>query len=744
MQSGCFKYKHMRLTRLLFFGFWVIASQANAQSQPAALPETANQELVEVCAKYPQRIQSLFSGLDLQMPALASVQEKVTQQRWPEACEALLRYYQEATSNAWLRGSEAKPGAASPQPQADNVLADVYTFQEVKGKQPRKPNGGLDWLHLGPNNDDEWGWFLNRHDAFTTLLRAYNKTGGAKYAEFFNSLMHDWLVSNPVPAKNNQSSTWRVLEAGLRIAGPWPAVFFGFQAAADFKPATRILMLCGVYEHAQYVYAYHAKRGNHAAMELNGLATVALCWPEFKQSEEWYAHAEKTLTAELTAQVYPDGVQKELTSHYHITTLDSFEDFLQIATKAGRKVSLAYTTTLEKMYNYLAYTINPDGYGLLNSDSDLDNNQKLLSAASNTFQRPDWKYILTHGSEGQKPASGPSVVFPWAGQFVTRSGWNKAMHWSFFDAGPYGMGHQHNDKLNFTLFAHGRDLLVDAGRMYYKPDEWRLHFNLSQSHNVVLVDGKGQNQYNDFADKPLDSAFYSFQPGLDFYMATYEDGYGDKWYKQPPYQYNKGTDSIPGKHTRAVFYLHNRFWVVVDQIETDRPRTLSPLWHFHPHCTVVANGQSVATTDEGVGNLAILPVADFKWDVALVKGQESPIQGWYSETYNKKQPAYCAVYTASASATAVFAWVLYPAKGKVPAVKTRLLPAPGGSMRIEITESGATPVEVAVQLTEGQSLPLSGGRTLQARAAVLEAGKPAMVVNGQLLDKNGKTIANNE
>ena len=141
------------------------------------------------------------------------------------------------------------------------------------------------------------------------------------------------------------------------------------------------------------------------------------------------------------------------------------------------------------MTNYLAYILRPDGHLPLNNDSDrLDDRSNVLWHARD-YNRPDWIWIVTNGREGEEPKGLPSVVFPWAGQVVMRSGWDADAHWAFFDVGPLGMSHYHYDKLHLSVAAYGRDLLVDAGRYTYTGGKWMDYFMGSASHNVILVDG---------------------------------------------------------------------------------------------------------------------------------------------------------------------------------------------------------------------------------------------------------------
>ena len=63
-----------------------------------------------------------------------------------------------------------------------------------------------------------------------------------------------------------------------------------------------------------------------------------------------------------------------------------------------------------RMANYLARTVRPSGYGLLNNDSDLDDNRGRILSYAERFNRPDWRYIATNGKEGEKP-KGPASYF---------------------------------------------------------------------------------------------------------------------------------------------------------------------------------------------------------------------------------------------------------------------------------------------------------------------------------------------
>jgi hypothetical protein len=62
----------------------------------------------------------------------------------------------------------------------------------------------------------------------------------------------------------------------------------------------------------------------------------------------------------------------------------------------------------------------------------------------------------------------------------------------FLDYGPHGGGHGHYDKLGITLFAGGREWLLDPGRLSYSHKEYKTWVKHTAAHNTVVVDERDQ------------------------------------------------------------------------------------------------------------------------------------------------------------------------------------------------------------------------------------------------------------
>jgi Heparinase II/III N-terminus/Heparinase II/III-like protein len=704
--------------------------EKNTLQYDASVHRQVELSLQNLCQTYPQRIRRLFRNLNLNREGLENVQVAAREQNWVAACKLLVDYYQHhklslkpgVLDSTYFYYVCEKFSCISP----EHILKNSFTFQQASSQVPRCLDGRLDWAWRGHHHDDEWAWFLNRHYYLLKLLAAYQETNDLIYIYCLNHHLLDWITSSF--SKPDQSwAQWRGREVSLRVLH-WATLFYSLPLTDEITPSVRILMLSSLLDHTSYLLNLHHWGGNWICREMSGLATVALCWQEFKQSSEWLSYATERLINELDYQVYPDGVHKELTSHYHRIVLQDFQNVATLLELMGNPVPPLLNTRIEQMVDYLAYSTNPEGQSVQNNDSDQDDNCFLIQQAAISYKRPDWMYIASQGKIGEEPNRHRSIGFPWAGQVVSRSGWDQKAHWSFFDFGPLGINyHVHHDKLHISVASGGRRLLVDSGRYSYRRDHFWNYFRQSASHNIILIDGAGQGA--DYIEQtyPL-THHYELTPTFDFAWGRFTGCFRGL----------KGRAT----HTRAIIYLQNKYWVVVDLIESDRPRTIQPLWHFHPACAVKVNHESVVSTDPDVGNLRIIPVSNFPWQVHLVAGQTDPVQGWWSREYNHIEPNPTAVYTATIGTSAIFAWVLFPGIGVVPHIDIQILSINSNSIWIAISEPSQQVREIVVCLDDKDPVTmLSNGLKLQGKCAILNDGQLPLVAMGKLFDAQGNVVA---
>eukprot|EP00048_Salpingoeca_helianthica_P017965 m.239961 g.239961 ORF g.239961 m.239961 type:complete len:694 (+) comp22943_c0_seq1:21-2102(+) len=662
----------------------------------ASIPVASETNIDNICVHNASLAEQIIAAVNLTFPGLEQVAAAVRAKNLGLACEILAQYYQNCSSGSWLRVPAVPPSGKHAGGQADAALQDIFTLSGVgeTAKIPRNADGGLDWHYTGPRHDIEFMNCLNRHQVFDVLLDAHQSTGNAVYAEKFGDLVVDWvshLPCNPCTT-GTMESPWRILEVGIRTVDPWPRAFYGFQHAPEFNTTARVLMLLGVHEHGLALVKY----GNQGApnwrmQQYAGLATIALAFPELSGAAAWLDQSLAGMQREIEGEVYADGVETEQTAGYDLMSANNFYAVLFTLTQAGREAPPAYARAVETMFNYIALSIDQTGFLPRNGDTDHTApwRSSAMQEIARHFNRSDWQYIYSAGAQGTKPSGSASHLFEWAGQFVMKSGYILDDHWACFDVGPYGSsGHAHRDKLHLNIRAYSSMLLVDSGRFTYQGDGSIYHSQyatFTRAHNTFTIDGCDQSAAPAVAVKPVSNSTWTITEDHDYARGT-----------MASYDGLKGNAS----HTRAVLYIKGQYWVVVDVIATDRPRSVQATWHAHPNSTVTLDPHAFSATVTGVprGCIAVVPAADgASWgNATVVSGQQPPefakFQGWYSESYLDHRPAPTLVYNAAIRGSAVFAWLLYPSP---------TAPAALPSLAIAIKDARTPQQSVTVGVTVG-------------------------------------------
>ena len=419
-----------------------------------------------------------------------------------------------------------------------------------------------------------------------------------------------------------------------------------------------LLAFLGAYiDHARHLMAFHTT-GNWLAMEGNGLFHTGVLFPEFTDSAAWRDTAAKWIYAELDNQVYPDGVQIELASSYHHVSLRNFLQVYQIAKLNNAALPADFLKRLEKMYDFDVYGAAPSRRLPGVQDGSPTDVRPALSEAADLFpERQDFLWYGTDGAKGKPPAH-TSHAFNWAGYFVQRSGWDANARWLWFDGGPFGYGHQHEDKLQIILDAYGKSFLVDPGNYTYEKSKWRQYFIDSPSHNVVLVDGQPQRRRGardrmEYVIKQPLPHVWATSKDSDYVEATYDDAFGGN--------VGKGV-----QHTRAVLFIKPDFWVMLDRLTSvdGQEHTYEPLFHFD--CPVKTDGMRVLTQNTGEANLTVLARSSSPASLRIVEGQEEPVQGWLTRGgISAVRPAPVAIYQARGKTTHLL-YAMAPAPAGTP------------------------------------------------------------------------------
>ena len=187
---------------------------------------------------------------------------------------------------------------------------------------------------------------------------------------------------------------------------------------------------------------------------------------------------------QLNRSVGRDGLWYEGAMVYHAYALQAMRDIVD----AGRRLHLPLDKA-PKLRAMLLGPINaayPNGAFPVINDSDPVNigifNDD-FAWARQVFGEPDF---------ATQKAGTQSLDLPDAGLAILRQGEGEGANTVFLDYGLHGGGHGHFDKLNITLFANGREWLLDPGRIGYNHKVYLSWVKHTAAHNTVSRDGKNQ------------------------------------------------------------------------------------------------------------------------------------------------------------------------------------------------------------------------------------------------------------
>lgn len=633
---------------------------------------------------------ALVAGLDLNRPGLAAIKALADQDQTAQALTQLAAYFQTRTNPAFYFEASHKPDLLAGVPAdtkqatlaaADKICQHIFEFRQA---EPVKFEKQIDWTYR-PQGNIDWTWDLNRHAYFETLGRAYHYSGDERYARKFGEILLDWLTHNPA---GEQHPNWfSVFEVAFRV-NLWIWAFYYFREAAAFDQQLCLGLLKGLLIHGRYLDAnieLHVPN-NHLLLEAKALALLGLLFPEFKEAKRWQQRGERLFYQEIRAQVRPDGVHGEQSTHYHRVIAGELLEWLVLLQNNGLTIPADIAETFGRMVEFELWITKPNGLIPLLSDSALADTHLRFSATSAGpvfLERPDLKMVAPSPGEAEmwllgahrvkeakalsaRPGQFDSRSFPDGGYVVMRSGAGESAAYLVFDCGPFGYkplpNHGHADALSLELHACGQTLLVDPGVYSTALGEtWRNFFRGTRAHNTVVVDEQDQSILMDTR-----RVYRPAQATLQQWLSDPEFDYVEGWHN--------GYERLPQPvtHHRQIFFAKPDYWVVIDTLTGQGRHVFDLYFHLMPgvETSLDALSKTLRASKTAEPGLIIAPVAPAQWQAEVLNEASKPIQGWVSFFSGQKQPAPVLRYRQENSAPVQFVTVLYPYPAGQPASVT--------------------------------------------------------------------------
>ena len=400
---------------------------------------------------------------------------------------------------------------------------------------------------------------------------------------------------------------------------------------------------------------------NHRTFELYALFVSLLALPDLEADTATFGFAIDELYGNLLADIRPDGVHREASTHYHHVALRTYLGVYENARRFSIDLPVGYRERLEHACAFALHCHRPDGVIPALSDSDTGSYLDLLELAATLLSRPDFLYVATAGESGAAP-SAKHASFPDGGYFTQRSGWGEGStpfrdeRYLIFDCGPLGDGgHGHYDLLNVEVAAGGAPLIVDPGRYTYLEDtpNWRRWFKSTAAHNTVTVDGLDQTQYRRGAPRGPRAQGRLLQrlnaPGLDVL-------WGEA--RSPAYAV---------VHQRRVLFVGDEYWLIEDRLVGERPHRYDLRYHLTPsasdHTTLATRGLQAVARAPGVALVVVPNVRSFD---ACIEA------GWFAPLYGHKEPWPTMRVSVTHATNCVFLTLVVPLAPEQPVPEVRV------------------------------------------------------------------------
>ncbi len=512
---------------------------------------------------------------------------------------------------------------------------------------------------IAGNSDVKVPRELSRCHHLLNMAIAFNITGDAKFAKKIFYQIDNWIDENPLMYSINWGCT---MDVAIRASNwIWALNLTSENWKYDLQFVKKIKR--SLYQHGWFIYRNLEKvpinNHNHYLADISGQIHLGLVFKDTKEGAKWLNDGIAELYKEIRYQILPTGMSYERSTNYNRLVLELVITPLILLKQNGYHVPHDIWYRLETMFDFLIYTLKPDGHSPIIGDQ--DNGRLLPFGVENQtdysyffalgailFKRADLKYLasgfniysLMLGGEKAKnifdslepiQVNLASKGFKDAGIFIMRNENNYLL----FNASGKGTNaeidkdsgtHTHSDQLSFELVSDGRTFLVDPGSYVYTADaQERYNFRSTYMHNTVCIDKFSQDNI------------------------TLENLWGYEYFAIPEiieWDTNELFDKVvashsgymrlnePVKHIREIiFHKQTSSWEIKDSFEGSGNHSYD--WYFHFDCKIdfLIDGNTVKTICEDGNNI----IVEFESEAAI---KLNKFNSMVSKSYGIKEGSY--------------------------------------------------------------------------------------------------------
>lgn len=512
-----------------------------------------------------------------------------------------------------------------------------------------------------PVEDIKLLWEPARFGWAIELGRAFFFSGDERYAQYFKTRYDEFRDANPLNIGPNWQSAQ---EVALRL--------MALVLSAHLMRESKVFneeFLRGLYGdiagHARRIlatFAYSkAQDNNHLLSEAVGLCTAAVFLNNHAEAAKWKKVGKRLFFDALSRQIEPDGEYCQHSVNYHRLMLTLALWMRLLRQSEGQDLATLEYDQLRRATGWLighwdsrsgraSNLGHNDGSNILPlSMAGYPDYRPIIQAASAAFLHdkalPDgeWNDLMIWLGLSSKSAPKPGPIFR---QFWPESRIGAAAEWGSLRVKSFINRPAHADLLHVEIWHHGWNLLLDAGTYLYNAQApWQNALACTPVHNTVSVDG---------ADQMTRAGRFLWLdwPKTKILATSAESIHAE----------HDGYKKMGVMHRRELTRISEGFWRITDLLTPcgEAPvehefllHWLIPDWKYSLDDGSVAIQApfgmiSLSSVCQETGGLLQLGVV--RAGVTLTGNTHDPRFGWFSPTYNQKNPAISLLFGATTMA----------------------------------------------------------------------------------------------
>lgn len=638
---------------------------------------------------------------------------------------ALAAYHREALADEWAR---VRSAAASGPAPAEGVLRDLLR-RKVTAWHTQVIQFGreIDWIPASLAHDSVHGF--NYLHWLRPAVTAFIRTGEPRYRAFLIDILTQRAQALHRPEWKDQMPwlTFSALQVHAKWAVMWPSYLALIHSGeVPTETAEGLLKLfLGFGRATAAAFKAYVPANNAFCAANTDFLHLALVLPEFRESAAWRRKATGFLREHARRGFYADGGNRERVWGYGVMHLQALTDGYRTAARHGGlgRADAEILGAIRRGAAWYVQSITPEPWNAFPTygDAGWSKGDRLESIAR-----------LVEGIPGvadprTDPRRARSALLGSSGFAILRNGSDARSTYANLNVGEFGGWHSHWDLLSMNVWAHGEPLLEELCRFGPYGTPLDVLFRAPESHNQVLIDGM---VYDNQRVKGEDVAWHS-DARID-YVSAYHRAYRYYCFGQKD---DRGiTPNIEAVVRRTIVLVKDPgYLVVMDAVSNlNSPsftRAVSQHWHSPAPFRVA--GPGVVRVEGRAGCLLAFahPEGLQRFDTGVdFTAQEASHLGYAYDRYSLRVRRWMPLdYRGNVG----FLTVIYPFRGRAPALRVRALAVRGGAWwqadAVEVTgPSGRDVIALNPERRKGVAL---GRQPVRGRAWIrLGRGRGAVSV----------------